>query len=68
MEMTEDQKAGSSTSSRELQESCHPFLHIHAAREQGLGQTLSRGPIQPELLHNSINKRVTEHELVFQIL
>lgn len=59
--MTEDQKAGSSTASRELQESYHPSIHTCAAQEQGLGQTFTRGPIQPELLHNSINKRVREH-------
>lgn len=68
MEITEDQKAGSSTPFSELRESYHPFIHTHRAREQGLGQTLCRGPIQPELLHESINKRVTEYEQVFQTL
>lgn len=55
MEITEDQNPGSSTPFTELQESYHPFINPHTAREQGLGQTLCRGPIQPELLHESIN-------------
>ena len=55
-------------SSRELQECCHPFTNTHAAGEQGLDQTLSRGPFQPKLLHDSVNTRVTKHQQVFQTL
>lgn len=66
--MREDQKAGSYMSSRKLQECCHPFTHTHAAREQGLDQTFSRGPFQPKLLHDSVNTRVTKHQQVFQTL